>query len=688
MKRKRRWAIPIALVVAVLAAAGCGSKKESMSAGADWTTNGGATSNQRYSTLDEIDTSNVSQLKGVWRTHLNGVAMAAKYSGESQPVVQDGVIYVSAGNDDVFAVSVDSGKILWQYKANLDQKISTVCCGWLNRGVALGDGRVYLGQLDGKVRALDQKTGAVVWTRQLVQWQKGQTITGGAALPRREDLHRRRRRRLRDARLPRGDGRDDRRQRVALLHDPRAGRAGQRDLARTARRIEQGGASVWSTPAFDQDLNLLYITTGNAGNDWYGGDRPGDNLYAASIVAIDRDTGQAQVALPGSAPRHLGLRLTQRARPLRRRRHQGHRCAREDRLALPARPRDGQAALRDRREAGAAERGAEDRGDAADPAQRRVHPAHPADRQGDRAGQERDHRRREEHVPVVVAKEMYTPPSTSHMLIYTPGPQGGDNWEPSSYSQKTNMFYVCSAVQTVGVQSAELGFVEGKASPGIGAIAGIGYNESSGTLTAIDATDGSVAWQKTLARLLLQRHRLDGRQRRLRRPQLRRAAGVRRHERRHALELPDRCRRERHGDGVRAGRQAVRRLPLGGQLARRDARTATTSGCSRSTARSARPPAPGTGTGTEHAGEGGTTTGDAAAGKTVFSDNCAGCHGALGTGGNGGPDLTAIPSAKDKAAVVKQVTNGGGGMPAFKGQLTEQQIQDVSAYVTSEITNK
>ena len=180
MKRKRSWAISIALVVAVLAAAGCGSnsKQESMSAGSDWTTNGGATSNQRYSTLDEIDTSNVSQLKGVWRTHLNGVAMAAKYSGESQPLVQDGVIYVTAGNDDVFAVSVDSGKILWQYKANLDQKISTVCCGWLNRGVALGDGRVYLGQLDGKVRALDQKTGAVVWTRQLVQWQKGQTITG------------------------------------------------------------------------------------------------------------------------------------------------------------------------------------------------------------------------------------------------------------------------------------------------------------------------------------------------------------------------------------------------------------------------------------------------------------------------------------------------------------------------------
>src|SRR6476660_604254 len=106
MMRKRSWAIPIALVGACVGAAGCWSKNESIGAAdSDWTTNGGATSNQRYSTLDEIDTSNVSQLKGVWRTHLNGVAMAAKYSGESQPVVQDGVIYISAGNDDVFAVS-------------------------------------------------------------------------------------------------------------------------------------------------------------------------------------------------------------------------------------------------------------------------------------------------------------------------------------------------------------------------------------------------------------------------------------------------------------------------------------------------------------------------------------------------------------------------------------------------------
>ena len=92
--------------------------------GDDWITNGGSISNQRYSSLDEIDTSNVSQLKGVWLTHLRGSGIAAKYSAESQPVEYNGIIYVPTGQDDVFAVSADTGEILWEHKANLDQTIS------------------------------------------------------------------------------------------------------------------------------------------------------------------------------------------------------------------------------------------------------------------------------------------------------------------------------------------------------------------------------------------------------------------------------------------------------------------------------------------------------------------------------------------------------------------------------------
>jgi glucose dehydrogenase len=115
----------------------------------NWITNGGTTFNQRYSPLDEIDTDNVADLKGVWMTDLMGSATAAKYSAEAQPIVYDGVIYVPTGEDDLFAVSVRTGDILWEYKGNLDQKISTVCCGWLSRGVAIGDGKLYLGSISG-----------------------------------------------------------------------------------------------------------------------------------------------------------------------------------------------------------------------------------------------------------------------------------------------------------------------------------------------------------------------------------------------------------------------------------------------------------------------------------------------------------------------------------------------------------
>ena len=95
----------------------------------------------------------------------------------------------------------------------------------------------------------------------------------------------------------------------------------------------------------------------------------------------------------------------------------------------------------------------------------------------------------------------------------------------------------------------------------------------------------------------------------------------------------------------------------------------------------------GPGEGTGHAGETPTepSSGDATAGKAVWSDNCAGCHGLAGTGGNGGPSLADNPNAADPAKVREQVTNGGGGMPSFKDTLTEQQISDVAAYVSQDI---
>jgi mono/diheme cytochrome c family protein len=87
-------------------------------------------------------------------------------------------------------------------------------------------------------------------------------------------------------------------------------------------------------------------------------------------------------------------------------------------------------------------------------------------------------------------------------------------------------------------------------------------------------------------------------------------------------------------------------------------------------------------------GEAGATTsgGDPALGTVVFSENCSTCHGATGHGGNGGPDLTTMPLAQTEAGAIEQVTNGGGGMPAFSGVLSEEEIENVAAYVAQEIT--
>ena len=257
-----------------------------------WPTNGGSLYNQRYSPLASINRQNVAQLKGVWRTHLNGSGDGPQYSGEAQPLVYDGVVYIVTGADGVFAVSVDSGEILWHYDAALDPKIDVICCGWTSRGVGLGDGKVFVGQLDGRLVALDQKTGKPVWSVQAEPWQKGfnltsaplyydhMVITGFAGA----EYGIRGRVKAYDAR----DG--------SLLWTfytiPGPGEFGHDSWPQDNEVWQKGGGSVWQTPAVDPKLGLLYFSTGNPGPDFNGSVRAGDNLFTNSIVALDVKTGK------------------------------------------------------------------------------------------------------------------------------------------------------------------------------------------------------------------------------------------------------------------------------------------------------------------------------------------------------------------------------------------------------------
>jgi quinohemoprotein ethanol dehydrogenase len=259
----------------------------------DWPTNGGNWYNQRYSPLAQIDRGNVANLKGVWRTRLGGSGAGPAHSGEAQPLVVDGLIYVPTGASDLFALDVASGSIVWQHRANLEEATGTVvCCGWTSRGVAHGDGRIYLGQLDGKLVALDAKTGAVAWSVQAERWQDGFSITSaplyydglvitgfsGAELGVR-------------GRVKAFDARDGKL--VWTFYTiPGRGEPGNETWPQDNELWQHGGGTVWHTPALDPELGLIYFSTGNPGPDFNGAVRAGDNLYTSSIVAVEVTTGR------------------------------------------------------------------------------------------------------------------------------------------------------------------------------------------------------------------------------------------------------------------------------------------------------------------------------------------------------------------------------------------------------------
>ncbi len=259
---------------------------------AGWPTNGGNFYNQRYSALTRIDRGNIGALKGVWRTRLNGSGVAPQFSGEAQPIVHDGVIYVITGADDVFALSVETGEILWQYLAKLDPGITSICCGWTSRGVGIGDGKIFAGMLDGRLLALDQRTGQEVWSIQAERWQEGFSITSaplyydgmvitgfsGAEIGVR-------------GRVKAYDA-DDGELLWTFYTIPGPGESGHETWPQDNEVWMHGGATVWQTPAVDPELELIYFSTGNPGPDFNGAVRAGDNLFSASIVAIEARTGK------------------------------------------------------------------------------------------------------------------------------------------------------------------------------------------------------------------------------------------------------------------------------------------------------------------------------------------------------------------------------------------------------------
>lgn len=251
----------------------------------NWATNGGNLTNERYSTLDQVATWNVANLRPAWMTHL-GSGTGSKYSQETTPIEQNGVLYITSGNDDIFAYNAVTGARIWAHHSNLFQKITTICCGWDNRGVALGQGLVFSGQVDGSVVAVSQATGKLVWSNHLVNWQDGYGFTA-APVYYNGVIY-----------IGTTGGEYGTRGRIYAL-DAATGKQswlfytipGPHDIGGNTWPAKgdaylHGGAPIWVNVAIDPQLGLLYFSTGNAGPDLHGSVRPGDNLFASSIVAL------------------------------------------------------------------------------------------------------------------------------------------------------------------------------------------------------------------------------------------------------------------------------------------------------------------------------------------------------------------------------------------------------------------
>ncbi len=258
----------------------------------DWITNGGNVFNQRYTPLDRIDRDNVAALKGEWQTHLRGSGLGPQYSGQAQSLVYEGVLYIITGANDVFALDVETGDILWQYTANLDPDRVNVCCGWTNRGVGMGDGKIFFGRLDARLIALDQQTGEVIWDIQAEDPLEGFAITSpplyydGMLISGFAGSNRGIRGRLKAFDADTGEL-------IWTFYTiPGPGEFGHDSWPADNDVWRYGGGSVWQTPAVDPELGLLYFGTGNAYPMFNGAVRAGDNLFTASVMAIDARTGE------------------------------------------------------------------------------------------------------------------------------------------------------------------------------------------------------------------------------------------------------------------------------------------------------------------------------------------------------------------------------------------------------------
>jgi alcohol dehydrogenase (cytochrome c) len=252
--------------------------------GANWPSYNGDYSGRRYSSLSQINSANVGQLRAQWAFHVR-----ASSDLEVTPVAVDGILFISAAND-VYAVDARAGRSIWHYSRPISEGLIDDASQHHSRGVAVWHSRVYILTDNAHLVCLDARSGHLLWD---VAYTNGNKNYGATSAP--LVVH--------DKVLVGTSGGDDGVRGFVAAYNAETGKEQWRfwtipgpgepgSESWPGKTYERGGGTTWMPGTYDPDLNTLYWGTSNPAPDFDGAVRPGDDLYTDCVVALDPDTGK------------------------------------------------------------------------------------------------------------------------------------------------------------------------------------------------------------------------------------------------------------------------------------------------------------------------------------------------------------------------------------------------------------
>jgi alcohol dehydrogenase (cytochrome c) len=430
----------------------------------NWLTYSGGTMSQRHSGLTQINTANAKDLVLKWVFQVRSLE-----KHEVTPLVVDGVMYTVQFND-VIALDAATGKTIWQYLYKPDP-VARNCCGQETRGLAILGDKLFLAALDTNVIAINAKTGKELWKTQAADPKQRYSMTHAPIV-------------IKDKVIAGVAGGESGIRGFIAAWDvntgkevwrfytvPGPGEPGNETWTDKDGKLndswQHGGAPIWATGSYDPESNLTYWGTGNAGPDWDGDARLGDNLYSSSVIALDADTGKLKWYYQFSPHNEFDWDATQipvlADMPWQGRPRKVMLWANRNGMFYVLDRTNGQFLL-----------------------------GKPFTKVNWASGF--DEKGRPMRVPGIV-------PTKEGTLVY-PGNQGGTNWYSPSYSPRTGLFYIptwqnSSTTYLKGEQPPE--FHEGQGFSGVFPKAGATTDDVYSSIQAVDPQTGNRKWEFRLS---------------------------------------------------------------------------------------------------------------------------------------------------------------------------------------------